>query len=61
MNIKKAEEFKHDLIDLLFKYDLSLSRFVEMMHNDDIIKYLGGLEKLQENFYLYCKKIGFII
>lgn len=61
MNRIKAEQFKKDLIDLLYKYDLSFGKFTETLKDDNVCRYLAGLEKYREEFYDYCKKTGFII
>lgn len=61
MNQIKAEQFKHELIDLLYRCDIKFSDFLDFMKDDKIIKYLAGIEQNKKEFYEHCKKIGFLV
>ena len=61
MNKIKAEQFKQELIDLLYKYNISLEQFILLFENKKLVEYLGGLEDRKKDFYKYCKKIRFIV
>ena len=61
MNQIKAEKFKKELIDLLYRYNISFEQFSSLLKDEDVMKYLCGLEKSKKEFYDYCKKIGFIV
>ena len=61
MNEVKAKQFKQDLIDLLYRYNLSFKDFLEIMNNKDVIKYLVGLEDKKKEFFKFCKKVRFIV
>ncbi|GAH82313.1 unnamed protein product [marine sediment metagenome] len=61
MNRSKAEKFKNEFIELLYKYNISFQQFFLLIKDEDVVKYLAGLEKKKEEFYNYCKKVGFIV
>lgn len=61
MNEIKAEKFKQEFIDLLYRYNISFEQFSNLLKDEEVMKYLNGLEKNKKEFYDYCNKIGFIV